>query len=78
MIFSDGQIVAIGESTELHVAFYGPDAEVTLEQSCDWYGSIIAESVEAVNTGSVHYDMALAKVPYGTTGKMLMIAWQEN
>ncbi|UCG62922.1 MAG: pilus assembly PilX N-terminal domain-containing protein [Candidatus Zixiibacteriota bacterium] len=78
LIFSDGQIVTIGNDTEIYAAFYGPDADVDLGNSCDWYGSIIAESVSMVNTGSLHYDEALAPIPITTTGNMLMISWIED
>lgn len=78
LIISDGQVVAIGNDTEIHAAFYGPDASVTLGQSCDWFGSLIAESVTMSNTGSLHYDEALAPIPVTTTGRMMMIAWEEE
>ncbi len=78
LIFSDGQIVTIGNDTEIHAAFYGPDADVDLGNSCDWYGSIIAESVTMTNTGSLHYDEALMGVPITTTGNMLMVSWIEE
>ena len=78
LIISDGQVVTIGNDTEIYAAFYGPDADVSLGNSCDWFGSLIAGSVTMINTGSLHYDEALAPIPITTTGNMLMIAWEEE
>lgn len=78
LIVCGGSTVDIGNDTEIHAAFYGPEADVTLGQSCEWFGSLIAQSVTMINTGSLHYDEALLPLPVSTTGNMLMIAWEEE
>ncbi len=78
LIYSSGTVTTVGNDTEIHAAFFGPDADVTLDNSCDWYGSLITNSASLVNTGCVHYDEALAGKASRTTGEMKMIAWEEE
>lgn len=78
LLYSVGGVVANGNDIVVSAAFYGPDAEVTLENSVDWYGSIVAGSVTLLNNASVHYDVALGKKPTTTTGRMIIIAWLEE
>ncbi|UCD64439.1 MAG: hypothetical protein JSW34_03125 [Candidatus Zixiibacteriota bacterium] len=78
LIISTGSIQTVGNDVDLHVLFYGPDADVYLANSCVVYGSIVANSVVIKNTASIYYDRALAEIPLRTTGRMLMIAWSEE
>jgi hypothetical protein len=78
LILSSGTVAAVGNDTEICAAFYGPDADVTLDNSCDWFGSLITNSATLKNTGCVHYDEALAGKATATTGKMLMASWVEE
>ena len=76
-IFSQGNSLILGQSTELRAAFYGPSTEVVIDNNTDIYGSVVAGSVNMRNHSCFHYDRALAKKAYGTTGRMLMVAWKE-
>ena len=76
-IFSQGNSLILGQSTELRAAFYGPSTEVIIDNNTDIYGSVVAGSVNMRNHSCFHYDRALAKKAYGTTGRMLMVAWKE-
>ncbi len=78
MIYSDGTVNTIGMDVDINAAFYGPNADVLLDNSCDWYGSIIAASVILENNAEVHYDQSLTEIPIETTGNMIMIAWAEE
>ncbi|UCG62923.1 MAG: hypothetical protein JSV52_06470 [Candidatus Zixiibacteriota bacterium] len=77
VIFSDGDSLQLGMSTVVHAAFYGPSAIMTMENNCQYYGSIVAYSGSAVNAACIHYDRALREVEGGKTGVMHMIAWKE-
>ncbi|UCE23563.1 MAG: hypothetical protein JSU74_09695 [Candidatus Zixiibacteriota bacterium] len=77
LIFSSGSIHTVGMSIDIQAAFYGPDADVVINNGCEYYGSIIAGSVSIDNAACVHYDRALGTYPVSTTGEMIMIAWKE-
>lgn len=77
-ILSTGTVETVGNDVDIHASFYGPDADLYLANSCEWFGSIIANSVTLDNTASIYYDLALAQEPLWTTGRMLMIAWEEE
>ncbi len=77
MFFSTGSVFAIGQSIDIHAAFYGPEADVSIGQACEFYGSIIANSVYMENSVRTHYDRTLSDFAVGTTGEMVMIAWRE-
>ncbi len=77
-IFSTGDIYTMGQDTEISIAFYGPDADLVLENSCEIYGSIVANSIDMDNIACVHYDRALGDFVAGKTGVMTMIAWREK
>ncbi len=76
-IFSQGNSLMLGQSTELRAAFYGPNTEVTIDNNTDFYGSVVAGKVNMRNHSCFHYDRALSKKAIGTTGNMLMVAWKE-
>ena len=78
LIYSTGSIETLGNDVDIHAAFYGPDADVYLANSCDFYGSIISNSVTMENTGCIYYDRALQEVPAWTTGNMMMASWIER
>ena len=76
-IYSSGGVYTMGQDTEISAAFYGPNAELLLENSCEVYGSIMANEVNMENIACVHFDRALLEVEGGKTGDMTMIAWRE-
>lgn len=76
-IFSSGGVYTLGQDTEISAAFYGPEAELLLENSCEVYGSILASQVDMENIACVHYDRALRDLRGGKTGEITMIAWRE-
>lgn len=78
LIYSQGDVVVNGNDIIIVAAFYGLSADVTLINSCEWYGSIIANSCTLLNNAEVHYDTALIRKPTQTTGRMMIIAWQEQ
>ena len=78
VIFSTGSVTTVGQNTVISMAFYGPDADLVLENSCDVYGSLVANTVNMSNIACVHYDRALGDLEFGKTGDMTMIAWRER
>ena len=77
VIFSSGSIHTVGMSIDIKAAFYGPEADVVINNGCEYYGSIIAGSVSVDNAACVHYDRALSDYAISTTGEMILIAWKE-
>ena len=77
LVFSRGSIFELEESTDIHIAFYGPDTEFSLANSGEYYGSIVSNSATVINAACVHYDRSLAEYRGGKTGIMNMIAWKE-
>lgn len=78
LIYSQGDVVVNGNDIIICAAFYGLDADVILENSVEWYGSIIANSCILKNNAEVHYDAALIDKETRTTGRMMIIAWLEE
>jgi len=77
LIFSSGSFTTMGTSIDVTASFYGPDADVFIGNSCDFYGSVVADAVVIDNAVCAHYDRALSSYAAGVTGKMLLIAWKE-
>ena len=77
IFFSRGENFTIGMSIDIHASFYGPEVDVSVGMGCNFYGSIMANSVDMDNNACVHYDRALSDFAMGTTGEMEMIAWRE-
>jgi len=78
LIYSQGDVVINGNDIIVCAAFYGLSADVILINSCEWYGSIIANSCVLKNNAAVHYDAALIDKETRTTGRMMIIAWLEE
>ncbi|UCD29254.1 MAG: hypothetical protein JSV03_01890 [Planctomycetota bacterium] len=77
MIFSSGSFTTMGTSIDVTASFYGPDADVFIGNSCDFFGSVIADAVIIDNSVCAHYDRALSAYAAGVTGKMILLAWKE-
>lgn len=77
LINSRGTILTMGMSIDIHAAYYSPDADVSLINACEFYGSLVAASVFVDNSVCVHYDRALMDYAAGVTGKMILIAWRQ-
>ncbi len=77
IIFSRGTSFVMGQSVEMKAAFYGLSVDVSLSNSCEFFGSIVSNTTSAINFASVHYDRSLRVYELGKTGRMLMIAWKE-
>lgn len=77
LIYSRGSILTMGMNIDIHAAFYAPDADVSLTNACEFYGSIVAASVLVDNSVCVHYDRALSDFAAGVTGEMVLIAWRQ-
>ncbi|MEA1981658.1 MAG: hypothetical protein U9N54_11905, partial [candidate division Zixibacteria bacterium] len=64
-------------SGTLTAAIFAPNASAVLHNSGDFYGSILANTVDAHNSAAFHYDQSLSEIIDGVTGKMLVVGWQE-
>lgn len=77
IIYSSGDNLTIGQSTDLTAAFYGPDATFTLDNYTDFFGSVVAETIDFRNNVCFHYDRSLSQIEKGETGKLIVVAWRE-
>ncbi|UCE25717.1 MAG: pilus assembly PilX N-terminal domain-containing protein [Candidatus Zixiibacteriota bacterium] len=77
LIYSSGSLLSLGNSTELTAAFYGPDAEFILDNYTDFFGSVVAGTIDFRNNVCFHYDRALTQIEKGETGKLIVVAWRE-
>ena len=56
------QKVDLKNSSDLYAVVYAPNADMTVNNSGEAYGSFITESFELKNSGEVYYDKALKQV----------------
>ncbi len=78
LIMSRGSIFTLGMSINITASFYGPDADVFIGNGCNFYGSVVGNSIIMDNAACVHYDRALSDYAVGVTGEMVMLAWKED
>jgi len=57
-----GQKIDLKNSSDLYAVIYAPDADMTVHNSVDTYGSFIVNDMELKNSGNVYYDKALKQV----------------
>ncbi|MHC4290875.1 MAG: DUF7305 domain-containing protein [Planctomycetota bacterium] len=64
MIYGTGtdQEIDLKNSADIYAVVYAPNAEMTVKNSGDAYGSFIVEDFELKNGGEVYYDEALKEV----------------
>lgn len=77
IIFSTGDLLSLGQNTVLTAAFYGPNAEFIIDNYTDFYGSVVAETIDFRNNTCFHYDRALSAIEKGETGRYVVVAWRE-
>jgi len=64
LIYGTGasQKINLKNSADLYAVIYAPDADMTVHNSVDTYGSFIVNDMELKNSGNVYYDKALKQV----------------
>lgn len=77
LIYSQGTSLDIGQHSEFRAGFWGPNADIHIEQNTDIYGSLVGASVSVVNSACVHYDRNLLGVQRDTIDRMMIVAWRE-
>ncbi len=75
-VFSNGDLNFHQDNT-FYGSYYGPNAHIQYDQTTQVYGSLVGNTIQLDRDACFHYDRDLAKVKYGTTGRMLQVAWQE-
>jgi hypothetical protein len=76
-IYSQGTELNIGEHSEFRAAFWGPNADIHIEQNTDVYGALVGASLKVVNSACIHYDRSLLQIKRGSINKMVIVAWRE-
>lgn len=77
LIYSKGTELNLGQHTEFHGGFWGPNAVIDVEQNTDVYGSLVGSSVTIANSACVHFDRSLSKVTRDSVTGVQVIAWRE-
>ncbi|RKX20408.1 MAG: hypothetical protein DRP35_06115 [Candidatus Zixiibacteriota bacterium] len=77
IFYYQGTDFDLKNSGALTAAIYAPNASAVLHNSGDFYGSILANTIDAHNSAAFHYDQSLSKIIDGVTGRMLVVGWQE-
>ena len=77
LIYSQGSQLSIQQHSEFRAGFWGPNADITIEQNTDVYGSLVGSSVEILNTACIHFDRSLLKVKRNSIEEMVIVAWRE-
>ncbi len=78
LIYSKGTTLNINQGTEFRAAFWGPNANIKVEQNTGVYGALSGKSVRLVNSGCIHFDRALLKHKRKEIEGMEMVAWRQE
>jgi hypothetical protein len=72
------QKIDIKNSVDLYGVIYAPNADMTVHNGVDAYGSFIVDSFELKNSGKVYYDKALKEVTEDDTlVRFTITRWEE-
>jgi hypothetical protein len=78
LIYSTGTQLSINQGTEFRAAFWGPNANIKVEQNTQVYGSLTGKSVRIVNSACIHFDRSLLEYTRDEIERMEMVAWRQN
>jgi len=78
LFYSQGSQLSIGEHTEFRAAFWGPNADISVEQNTDVYGSLVGASIQILNSACIHYDRSLQTLTRGNPTGVVIVAWRES
>ncbi|TET96097.1 MAG: hypothetical protein E3J26_01745 [Candidatus Zixiibacteriota bacterium] len=77
IIYSKGSELILGQHTEFHGAFWGPNTAIIVEQNTNIYGSFVGKRIKIANSACIHYDRSLSKYQKDSIGKPGIVAWRE-
>lgn len=77
LIYSKGTQLNINQGTEFRAAFWGPNANIKVEQNTTVYGSLAGKSVRVVNSACIHFDRSLLKHVRKEIERMKVVAWRQ-
>ncbi len=75
--YSQGSTLDLGQHTEFNGAFWGPTANINIDQNTNVYGSLIGASVTIANSACVHFDRSLLKLVATEITRMDIVAWRQ-
>ncbi len=76
-LYSTGSKFSMEQSTEFTGAVIAPNVNFTLDNYVDFYGAMLANTIDLGNNPRFHYDRSLGRIKMGTTGRMIRVAWRE-
>ena len=77
IVYSKGSELILGQHTEFHGAFWGPNTAIIVEQNTNIYGSFVGKRIKIANSACIHYDRSLSKYQRDSIGKPGIVAWRE-
>jgi hypothetical protein len=78
IVYSQGTTLQFDQGNIFKGAYYGPNAHIQYDQTTQVFGALVGNTIQLDQGACFHYDRNLAKIKKGTTGAMLMVAWNSN
>lgn len=76
-IFSSGAEFNVGQLSKFYGAFYGPNADATVSNNTNYYGSLVAGSILIENSGCIHFDRSLTRQKVKAYNEYQVVAWKQ-
>jgi hypothetical protein len=79
MLYGTGSTVQdwdIGAAGDFYGVIYAPNVNLVVRNEGDIYGAVAARSCELKNSGSLHYDQALADPSIFPAGYVIIRWWE--
>jgi len=70
----NSQKVSVSGGSDAYMGIYAPTAGVALSGNSDFFGAIVADSIETIGGTDIHYDKCLANLP---SGMLQMTSWND-
>ena len=77
-VFSQYGSLTFKQDNTFYGTFYGPNADIYIDQTTEVYGSLIGNSLTLDRNACFHYDQSLSEIKFRTTGAMEAVAWRQN
>ncbi len=77
-VFSQYGSLTFMQDNTFYGTFYGPNADIQIDQTTQVYGSLIGNSLNLDRSACFHYDQSLYDIKGRSTGAMEAVAWRQN
>lgn len=77
-LFSQSGSLVLSQDNTFYGSFYGPNADIQIDQTTSVYGSVIGKSITLDKNACFHYDRSLYEKKFRATGEMEAVAWKQQ